>query len=135
VLTNPIVRGLIPQDSAAAAALQAQADMVRKIANGEATPSDLDKLQQEQAQAKAEAQKAAVEAWNEKAQAAADKGAVFSDPHPDPAVVLSKALTAQTPQYIASGGMQSKIEPPVNQPAITPATRPQVTPPAHRPSA
>jgi hypothetical protein len=133
VLNHPIVQRLVPQDSAAASQNQAQAEMTRKIANGEAQPSDMDKLLQEQAVANAEARKTATEAWNAKAQEAADKGAVFMDLHPDPAVVFAKVLTAPAPQYVAAGGMQSKIEPPVNAPPIQPAVRPTVNPPAARP--
>jgi hypothetical protein len=129
-LTNPVVQALIPHDSAVAAQNQAQADMHRKIYSGEATQADMDKLLQEQAAANNETRQKATEEWNGKAQAAADKGAVFMDLHPDPAVNFARALTAQGPQYVAAGGLQSKIEPPVNAPAITPtatAHRPTVT--------
>jgi hypothetical protein len=134
VLDHPIIQQLVPQDSAIAEQNQAQADMHRKIYSGEATQGDMDKLLQEQAQANNEAREKATEEWNGRAQTAADRGQVFMDLHPDPAVNFARFLTAPGPQYIAAGGMQSKIEPPVNAPAIQPATRPQVAPQGQRPA-
>jgi len=80
---------------------------------------------------------AATEKWTADAQAASDAGRPFMELHPDPAVNFARFLTASGPQYVAAGGMQTKIEPPVNAPAITPTNvRPTVQRPGqgeHRP--
>ena len=133
-LTNPVVRGLIPADAGQAGRNTAQAELNRKIAIGEATQFDMDKLLQEHAQAQNQQRQQETEAWNAKAQTAFDKGMAFDEPHPDPAVNYARWITSATPQYTAAGGMQSKImetsPPPGGQTPNPPPPRPQVQRPA-----
>ena len=128
VATNPIVMRLIPHDGAAAARLAARAAMNRKINNGEAQPGEMQAMLQEQAAQMTEEQKAAAEDWTARAQAAYDKGAPFSDPHPDPAVTIARSMTQSAPQYVASGGFQSKIMDTPTSPMPTNAPRPALRP-------
>jgi len=137
VLENPVVRAMMPKDGQEGARNQAQAAMSKRMYEGQATQADMDKLLQEQAAERTKEQEAAAEEWAGRAQEAADHGRPFMELHPDPAVNFARFLTAPGPQYVAAGGMQSKIEPPVNAPAITPTTvRPTVQRPGqteHRP--
>jgi hypothetical protein len=132
VLDHPIVRRLLPQDGNAASRNNAQAEMNRKIAQGEAVPSDMQKLLQEQAADEAKERESATEAWNQKAQEAADKGAVYGEPHPDPAVVIARSLTSPVPLYVGTYMMQSKIMDQASAVTPPPPVRPTVAPAGQR---
>lgn len=104
-LENPILKGMAASDDAAAAH-KAQADIAKTVADAQAKGAEA--VQKAAAEA-TKAQYAALEAWNGKAQAAADEGKPFAEPCPDQGNVIAKALTATAPQYVSAGGMQSKI--------------------------
>jgi len=136
-LENPVLKAMA-SDENAANAHKAQAEIAKQMEEGRAKAEEA--VQKASAEA-TKAQYAALEEWNGKAQAAAEEGKPFTEPCPDLGNVIAKALTATTPQYVASGAMQSKIMDvaPTGAPhgagMTTPhPTRPQVQRPEPRPA-
>jgi hypothetical protein len=116
LLSHPVVSRFKPQTPAIAKRLEAtrKAEIARDEAIAKANADYAEAMHEINAGANDELAEAAAD-WDKRHAEAVDKGVVFTEPHPDPAVQNARSITAGPAAPVATSALLQK-EPPEESP-------------------